>query len=102
MSLPLMGAGPSAIAAGAPCDFTGSGATFLSSDANGCYEENGTYGGKAAYENENGWWLYYDLGWWVCAPAIEGAVHFEIENAGDTPPTGTWDTGVGSGTFVVA
>jgi hypothetical protein len=70
-------------------------ATGLCTAANGTYQENGTYNGKTAYQNENGWWLFFSATgpWtdtWVLAsdsdyPSLAG--YKADVTGGDTPPT---------------
>ena len=62
----------------------GAGRTY----ANGEYNQNGTYGGFAAYENSNGYWIYYE-GFVIINSSLGGVPGLYL-NGGWPPETGSW------------
>ncbi len=106
--LTLLGAGSSGASAGGGAAFTGSGATGAWTGANGDYTETGTSGGKPAYTNPSGWWIWWDgviFVAWVVDEIFEVIGPVDYTNPGDvpTPPLGeAFNNLIGTGTFILA
>jgi hypothetical protein len=64
-------------------------------NANGTYQANGTSGGKTAYQNEHGYWMYYNSGWKI-DPTEGLPSSVKYGDGTGTTPDGTYSPGIGT------
>lgn len=103
MMLLLDGSGGVPNSGGSVTGYAVSGSTE-NTDANGTYCPDGTFNGKTAYSNDNGWHLYFgedageEVSGWVVADAAptndstagNGWLYIEQGSTSETPDTGTY------------
>ena len=87
--------------------FTASGATGACSAANGTYQANGTHNGTDAFQNENGWWMWYTgTGSWKVTASLGNSftnIYYSASGGSSEPPSGVWPSGAGCpGSITVA